>query len=296
MAVTESKGDGYSLFNGIKLPSLPEWDKEQYPYVAVLTDESGNYYFHAKSSAITYSAQGVGVISNQINSGAVIMLAFSSVEWIPHKQPEEVARVYYNAVWGNHDIIKTTDDSIYLAGSAPISLDGMNVIEWDGDTTGLENVYGMQYKVSDTILRKGDFTNSVVVMTYTDGAQVTQGDTVFEAEGMVAPAIGGEPINGVIFLYVEDEQFGMSTGLWFGNTEGVAYTSLFAYTPVGGDTPEPEEPEEPDIPEPPAPEPEPEEPEEPTKVITDPESFLIGYQIGCRMRMQRGARKPIGYE
>ena len=29
--------------------------------------------------------------------------------------------------------------------------------------------------------------------------------------------------------------------------------------------------------------------------IADPESFIIGYQIGCRLRMQRGARKPIGY-
>ena len=29
--------------------------------------------------------------------------------------------------------------------------------------------------------------------------------------------------------------------------------------------------------------------------ITDPESFLISYQIGCRLRMQRGRKEPVAY-
>lgn len=29
--------------------------------------------------------------------------------------------------------------------------------------------------------------------------------------------------------------------------------------------------------------------------ITDPVSFMMGYQLGCRLRAQRGAKKPIGY-
>lgn len=33
----------------------------------------------------------------------------------------------------------------------------------------------------------------------------------------------------------------------------------------------------------------------PVGTITDPVSFMMGYQIGCRLRAQRGAKKPIGY-
>jgi hypothetical protein len=40
-------------------------------------------------------------------------------------------------IWSNFDILNA-DDSVHLATSDPIPLDGMNVIEWDGDTTGLE--------------------------------------------------------------------------------------------------------------------------------------------------------------
>ena len=53
-------------------------------------------------------------------------------------------------IWSNFDILNE-DGSVYFAASEPISLDGMNVIEWDGDTIGLEMFPGKNagyYRIS----------------------------------------------------------------------------------------------------------------------------------------------------
>ena len=262
MAVTQGLGDGFALYNGVKLPNIESvWTDElkaQYPYASLGATDCSIFGYAGK---FVYSIAFSSVCCQK--DGEYYKITGQGI-WYMYTDSDEVANIFeitaHNLVeserftdgtesttpfiWSNHDVIDVADNSVVLAASDPIPLDGMHVIEWDGDTTGLENVYEMQYKVSDAILRKGDFTNSVVVITYTDRAQVTQGDTVFEGEGVVFPSIGGEPIDGVVSVYVEDVLFGMGTGLWFGNTEGVAYTSLFAYTT----TSTPSEPEEPETP------------------------------------------------
>lgn len=32
------------LFNGVQMPPLPEWDREMYPYAAILGDSAGNFW------------------------------------------------------------------------------------------------------------------------------------------------------------------------------------------------------------------------------------------------------------
>lgn len=241
MAVTQGLGDGYALYNGVKLPNIDKvykaWtDKETHPYAYIIDNLKNDEYL------LTLSSQEAYVDStNSLMTGNGAMLIFKltagSDSYSLYKSSQAFEHSYsysksnYSFVWANHDILK--DSTVYYSATSPIPLDGMTVIEWDGDTTGLENLYEMQYKVSDTILRKDDFTNCVVVMTYADRIAVGQG-----VEGLESEGIAMSEVDGVMSIYSEDNQYGISTGLWFGKTDGVAYTSLFAYTPAA----EPETP------------------------------------------------------
>lgn len=141
MAVIESKGDGFSLFNGVKLPSLPEWDKTVYPYAMI-------YDYESIRNTLIVSTIPLSVI---VSAGRVTATAecYTRLQnksdespWVLGNETARAAGWKINGlpIWSNYDIINTDDNSVYLSASEPISLDGMNVIEWDGDTTGLEQI------------------------------------------------------------------------------------------------------------------------------------------------------------
>lgn len=46
--------DGY-LYNGTRLPALPEWDKETYPYAVIESSDSTNYYLYVTGSYRQYN-------------------------------------------------------------------------------------------------------------------------------------------------------------------------------------------------------------------------------------------------
>lgn len=149
--IVESKGNGYSLFNGVKLPSLPEYDKETYPYVFVGKSSSSStvrfavvastmpWNVSAKSKPIA-SANGTRILSARNAEGFTVWGDFSSP--VDTTEGTELSATIGLPIWANYDIINTTDGTTYLSASDPISLDGMNVIEWNGGTAGLEGFNG----------------------------------------------------------------------------------------------------------------------------------------------------------
>jgi hypothetical protein len=124
------------LYNGVRLPKLPEWDKETYPYACIQQSWTDRYDFYISSKPL-YVAQyddisnrGRYFLENlkgttywQCRSGAE-MVKWESGVLVPF--PYETLIVYdpemptrYALTWTNHDILKS-DGSVYLAASDPI--------------------------------------------------------------------------------------------------------------------------------------------------------------------------------
>lgn len=266
--VTESKGDGYALYNGVKLPNIDiVWtDKETYPYAFIANLDMTEYienlvcYFLAQTTTTIVAINGYPSYGE---SGQVIFFVFCPTQenadafaesygvtpevgkwsFVENRNynPEENIGVGVE-LWTNHDILNT-DNSVYLAASDPIPLDGMNVIEWDGVTEGLENLMST-YKVSNTVLTVDQLSNAVGA--YCEYGVMHQGYvselggiTDYDQMGFVTAGVCNYAYNTTTFP---------STGLWFlcgSDNNGSFYTTLFAYTPATAEPEEPEEPEEP---------------------------------------------------
>lgn len=177
MAVIESKGDGYSLYNGVKLPSLPAYNTEKYRYAhivdmgsryrLILTDVPAvaNPNTDVDSVAISLPVSGVAVgASGFIYKDNIIGANWGTFSEFEQDEGYSIVRPSQALLWSNYDIINTADNSVYLSASEPISLDGMNVIEWDGDTEGLETfpVGTGYYKMSDSV--NADISKVTAVM------------------------------------------------------------------------------------------------------------------------------------
>jgi hypothetical protein len=132
-------------------------------------------------------------------------------------------------LWSNANIYDTSNN-LFLAASDPIPLDGMNVIEWDGDTTGLvSSSVNTHYKVSDVVLSASDLVGSVIA---------------FGGEAVVVPAefiTNGEGYASIDTYVLSCQNEGVSfdgntfpeKGLYFINAFDV-HLPFFAYPASGG--------------------------------------------------------------
>lgn len=264
MAVTKSSGNGYALYNGVKLPNIDSvWtDKRAYPYAYILktTDEavaSGFFepvyvficsevvYFHDSNNG---ECRTNGYPAMEFSSA----MPFGDDEW---GLPEQTnvskysgwTDALYSIVWSNHDVYDVDGDNYdnyttYLAASDPIPLDGMNVIEWDGDTTGLESAEDGTpiYRVWDFVPYTGPF---YVVWRNEDGGLELAyfGDT-----GEVIFRDGDSWQASVIVVSSDgtSSNLPVPSGLWFPSDGANVYTTLFAYPVSGDDGGDAEEPDD----------------------------------------------------
>lgn len=98
------------LYNGVRLPKLPEWDREIYPYAAIAVKSNGDYLFFYKDTAITVDANGAPSITSTARSYA------TRTQWTDFvKDYSSAVRI----VWANSDIY-TTDGTLFLASSDPV--------------------------------------------------------------------------------------------------------------------------------------------------------------------------------
>ena len=114
-------------------------------------------------------------------------------------------------------------------GAESIPLDGMNVIEWDGDTTGLETLMSNAYFVSHNT---DVDTDKDVVYVSTGGVNPQFGITAQQNFG-----IGYWGINRVMnYSTVASEDYPIVGIEFLSSSKG--YTSLFAYYPIAEEQPE----------------------------------------------------------
>lgn len=134
------------LYNGIRLPALPEWDREMYPYAymagmwSIQVDGTYSYIYaeltissvplsydtllpnykrlHAKETASvkTYSA------SNEDNNGNIIS-GWNELVDLNTEIAAGSSKVFSGSpgyFWCNTDLYYYEDDTVYLAASEPI--------------------------------------------------------------------------------------------------------------------------------------------------------------------------------
>lgn len=234
MAVTQGLGDGYALYNGVKLPNIDSvWTEElkanygyallsKNAYASINTD----YILFMSSEPIYCGDIGVG-----FNPKPRRWYSLNSNGWKLEESTSLGGTFISNTpIWSNVDDFSSNSLPEYCPpATTPLPLDGMQVIEWDGDTTGLD---GLELSETITAYRVADYTyasNAVCVATHSEGY-----NEVFDGFGS---SDTGWNV-GAWALGVKDYGIGISTVEGWNDENSISYVSLLAYTPAA----EPETP------------------------------------------------------
>lgn len=127
------------LYNGVRLPKLPEWDKTVYPYAVIslfendyhkgyIMDISATHYVAAEvypghvgnsltitTPAMCYSLQDSGGENTTSPDGAWVLTSDLSGETENYFRSGK----YYSLFWANYDV-SGSDGTVYLAASDPV--------------------------------------------------------------------------------------------------------------------------------------------------------------------------------
>lgn len=108
----------YALYNGVRLPSIPEDVLESYPYAAIIRYEDNTYHLWAFTSKLYYG-------SNRVNIPACSYASYdvSGDKWIltGTYTSSSYFAVGTTLVWSNFDVLNGS--TIYFAGSEPVPTD-----------------------------------------------------------------------------------------------------------------------------------------------------------------------------
>ena len=110
------------LYNGVRLPKLPEWDREAYPYAFLcqheLDKETGNVVLFVLPNIEFLSIYGWAV-STENNLSSVSQ---NGGEWSALKPFEDaVSRLVVQILWANFDVLNE-DGTVYLSASEPVAV------------------------------------------------------------------------------------------------------------------------------------------------------------------------------
>lgn len=104
------------LYNGVRLPALPEWDREAYPFAVIVTPTGGgNYQLRIKENEF---------FPHIFDDGSMGLLGYAhkGFELIDGTWVEKINTNTAYFVWSNHDIIReysNADPDIFYA-SEPV--------------------------------------------------------------------------------------------------------------------------------------------------------------------------------
>ena len=112
------------LYNGVRLPALPEWDKTTYPYALLRHFHGGNastYWLELFSVAPAFYADSYGIIAFRYVSQAKIQYKLADGEWV-HNWTGTTSGGSYSLednaiIWTNFDIKNTDSGSVYYPKS-----------------------------------------------------------------------------------------------------------------------------------------------------------------------------------
>lgn len=168
------------LYNGVELPALPEWDKEKYPYAAIvetillLFGDIKLLYF--SSTPLAFSADGgastkvLKATDNGHGVKYVIDPSQNHTEWTYSEDVELVSGESVTIVtggltsggsvtWCNYDMTNYEDGSLHLAASDPVPVGVLSWqkhdaykpnTEWDGKT--FYRVMGKKWVKQDAVV------------------------------------------------------------------------------------------------------------------------------------------------
>ena len=255
MAVTETSGDGYALYNGVKRPDGNQYwtDLDRYPYAGyyILNSVDREYFF---VSSVKPTVQGYSGTAFYAGNADYILYMYnqSSGEWSVTESSENgyFSVMGVTFVWTSEVFTNVSNPNWVSPDNQYYSLDGMTVIEWDGVTDGLTEVELLSISsgchVYEKIISADDVKGGVYCYYNSVSGEHTTillNDTNVEAgsnywiDDMLGTMCVYED-NAVIYGYVFPEK-----GVYFikstDESEG-GYIHLFAYPT----TAEPEEPED----------------------------------------------------
>lgn len=124
------------LYNGVRLPKLPEWDKETYPYAWIRGIESRDgtvkYYLRVSSEAIIYkkttdltSPISYRYVYWQYGTGNLYDgITTDDTKWTMFRENTELDN-FFNVTgfvfsWVNHDVINDEDGTVYQYATDPV--------------------------------------------------------------------------------------------------------------------------------------------------------------------------------
>ncbi len=214
-----ANGDGFALYNGVKLPNINGY--------------GGSFIYKVDLSSVTPNAvvyqligQINGVTTNYVYTNNQSLadengIPSATETWTEFINLVGVYPSFATAFWS---FIESSE--VY---SEPIPLDGMNVIEWDGDTTGRAVVEGVMYKVSN--VTDIDLNGCSAYYKASDGS-VYGGSLIWqEAQtGLNVGVYGGDTPMCAVINSVD----GLEDGLYFSSFSEGEYTTIFAYPASGG--------------------------------------------------------------
>jgi hypothetical protein len=122
------------LYNGVQLPPLPEWDKEQYHYAAILS-YSDHLTLYVTENALYWNDGCIRPMKTAYKTWVAdddtwgSESTFDNMSW-------EVSHSKLNGtpIWSNYDITNKVDDSVYLSASDPVPVYGWETL-FEGDVT-----------------------------------------------------------------------------------------------------------------------------------------------------------------
>lgn len=118
----DGKGEPVAyLYNGVRLPKLPEWDRNTYPYAVFLVGNISGTVSLYILSAVEYAVNSRGVWSVTIPIGTPIAtVAEGATRWSDFSELTYATEPYVgNIDWANFDVLNE-DGTVFLAASDPI--------------------------------------------------------------------------------------------------------------------------------------------------------------------------------
>lgn len=116
---------GYS-YNGTVLPKLPEWDKETYPYAAIVAMNATDYPYalYCAKQAFVIADGKLNFATADIHTPLRYEYYINSSEWTGGENifVQTGLGVDGTAVWSNHDLLDKKDGTIILAASEPVPI------------------------------------------------------------------------------------------------------------------------------------------------------------------------------
>lgn len=114
------------LYNGVRLPALPEWDREAYPYAAICSSGINSYYLRLLRHDAYYETDRWGefhlvsspaLTSNYLKSSGWSDFREDSGAYISPETPS--ATVGVGTIWTNFDLLNE-DETVFMEATDPI--------------------------------------------------------------------------------------------------------------------------------------------------------------------------------